>query len=183
MKDCISFLISIFLLCMACSTQAQYQIRTDEKVKYEKEFRHQIAQMNRISSVKVFINNDTPVVAAEWLLNRDIVLTYNLDALVEIENSVNEMLMFAMTRKYGNKLDTMSEKDKMNAYSAEFNLLLNNSDSLRNRLTQLEKASASHLLMYAFQIKALPAFVINDDTVLYGYSSINEALEKYFSVD
>lgn len=180
MGSFIRLAFSALLIVFVFSAQAQYKIRTDDREMFEKSFRHQEKLIGHISNIKIFVNNDTPVVAADWLLKLKILSTYNLDRLVEIENTVNETVMASLATKFGDKFSSLSDEKKMDLYMSEFQSLIRHSALIKRSLSDLEEASVSHLLMYAFQIKALPAIVVNDNTVLYGYSNVNRALNKFF---
>lgn len=133
-----------------------------------------------VENVKVFTNNNHRLLARGWLRTSVKLNIFNLDDLTTLENELTRLVQSQIARTHSVKtLSNMPEKQQIDAYSVAFSKIQDR-DDVKSLIRQLENASLSQLYLNIYQIKALPAIVINDKFVMYGYSDLHSALDYFF---
>lgn len=134
---------------------------------------------DHIQNIKVFTNDNQRLSADKWLQQSNKFTLYNLDNLNKLETQLTTLMKSKAIQLYSHSsIERMSKTEQIEAYSIAY-YKIQQSPKVQSIIAQIEKASLSHLYLNLYQIKALPAIVINDKTVLYGYHNLHQAIDFF----
>ena len=124
-----------------------------------------------IENIKVFYTNDVPVIR-DLPLNGDQQLeAFNMDT----KNNATAKLNKLMQQRHALKKRT---DDYMVSYSEAFDEVLNG-PNWNGIYTDLELGSKAIEFAIRYQVIKTPAIVFNDSSVVYGVTSLKEAIQIY----
>lgn len=131
-----------------------------------------------VSKVVAFINHNHTLNVPKSLYDKGILTVYNVDEFEDAELSLSAMLQQEVLRKTSpSKLQTLTEAQLATLYQNAFQMV-SKKPQYKAVVSTLEQSSESLMQLAFYDIKALPAVVVNDKYVLYGVSDVNKALKK-----
>ncbi len=138
-----------------------------------------ITVAQNVNKVLVFTNHNQTIIAPKSLYDKGIITIHNVDEFVDAETSLNTLLE-AQAKKLTtpNIYANMNEKQLMDLYQKAYHKAAKR-PQYAQIITQLETSSLGLVQLQAYDIKALPAIVVNDQVVIYGYSNIGDALDLF----
>jgi len=128
------------------------------------------SQLTLAGSVTIFTNDNYPIQLTGATAGRVVFSVINLDAMGHAKASLNKAVQSRLVSARG---DSIEEK-----YRSAFDALLN-SDEWESHNTALEKANSELVKALRMKITKVPAIVIDEKYVVYGVTSVDEALELY----
>lgn len=121
-------------------------------------------------TIRVFYNDANPVAKDIKLPDHIKVIGYNMDGLDNIKSEVTSLLY----ERIGTNPATISSDELTKAFSD-----FANSDEFPAYYKKMERGAFTIANAMRFQVKKVPAIIINDASVIYGVRSLKEALEIY----
>lgn len=125
---------------------------------------------SNIGSVHVFHNDATPVIMDSDLHYEVELSVHNMDIREKTNKRLNDLVKSKLKRGYR---DSLKE-----SYSEAFNQVLNGPEwvSLYQGYTKYAKNTEYAI---RFKIKKVPAVLINNKSIIYGVTSLKEAIDIY----
>ena len=129
------------------------------------------ANATAIENIKVFYTNDVPVTQDLPLNGNQQLEAFNMDT----KNNATAKLNKLMQQRHALKNRT---DDYMVSYSEAFDEVLNG-PNWNGIYTDLELGSKAIEFAIRYQVIKTPAIVFNDSSVVYGVTSLKEAIQIY----
>lgn len=120
--------------------------------------------------IRIFVNDANPVKMDINLPSHIQVHRYDLDSRDKLKVAFNEKLRQRVGKVHPSEVKA--------AYSKAASELMN-SPEWRVFYEELEESAMTIVNVARFKIQKVPAIVINDESVLYGVTSLREAIEIY----
>ena len=153
-----SLLVTGLALCLSCVTQAK-----------------------DIEKVVVFTDNTTDITMSVALFDANVVTQYNLDLFQDSDDTLNRLVHAkAKSMTTPNMYAQMRQQGLMELYQEAFQKVQKDPEYSKV-MTQLRHGATAMMMMVQYDIKALPAIVINDEAVLYGVTNVDQAIAQYFN--
>ena len=129
------------------------------------------ANATAIENIKVFYTNDVPVIRDLPLNGNQQLEAFNMDT----KNNATAKLNKLMQQRHALK---KRADDYMVSYSEAFDEVLNG-PNWNGIYTDLELGSKAIEFAIRYQVIKTPAIVFNDSSVVYGVTSLKEAIQIY----
>lgn len=129
------------------------------------------AQASAIENIKVFHTNNVPVIQDFPLSGIQQLDVFNMDS----KNNATAKLNKLMQQRHAKKKQT---DDYLISYSEAFDDVLNG-PNWNGIYTDLELGSKAIEYAIRYQVIKTPAIVFNDSSVIYGVTSLKEAIRIY----
>ncbi|PCJ88275.1 MAG: hypothetical protein COA54_03135 [Thiotrichaceae bacterium] len=129
------------------------------------------AHATAIKNIKVFYSNDIPVIQDLPLNGTQQLEVFNMDT----KNNATAKLNMLMQQRHARKKKT---DDYLISYSEAFDEVLNG-PNWNGIYSDLELGSKAIEYAIRYQVKKTPAIVFNDSSVVYGVTSLKEAIRIY----
>ena len=138
-------------------------------------------QAKNIEKVVVFTDNTTDITMSVAMFDSNVVIEYNLDQFQDADDTLNRLVQRqAKTITTPNHYARMRQNALMALYQEAFQQVQKQPE-FGPTISQLRRGATAMMMMVQYGIQALPAIVINDEAVLYGYQNVDKAILQYTS--